>query len=231
MNGYMSNIKNPAIITGILFLIAISAGIASGFLIPESKLMHDNEGLSTHKPSIILGVLAGFVMAAACAGIAVSLFPILKNYSESLALASVGFRLTEGILYCMSVIMVLALSSLNHEQIAVNGVNGSMNVIARDILLTVRRWSLLAGMLAFTSGALIYYALFFVHDIIPRWLSGWGLVGAALAMVSNLFVLRGYYRSSPAVIFMNIPIGLNELVLAIWLIANGFNRNAVMVVE
>jgi hypothetical protein len=64
------------------------------------------------------------------------------------------------------------------------------------------------------------YALY-QSELVPRWLSVWGLVGGALILAMGLLRLFGY-----PVIFLAIPIILNELVLAIWLIVKGFNSSA-----
>ena len=80
-------------------------------------------------------------------------------------------------------------------------------------------------MLAFLSGALLYYYVLYAARLIPRWLSGWGLAAVALAAVATIYAAStqdfGFTTLNTA---LNIPILLQELVLAVWLIAKGFNR-------
>ena len=74
----------------------------------------------------------------------------------------------------------------------------------------------------FALGALMFSVLLFRWRLVPRWLSTWALVGAALyigAPVGSMFglslgVLMG-------------PLALQEMVMAVWLIARGFSTPAI----
>ena len=78
------------------------------------------------------------------------------------------------------------------------------------------------GVLAFYLGASMYYYLFLRSRLIPRWLSGWGLAGTALGGFAALLVLfrvTGYMSDTQ--VALNLPIGVNEIVLAVWLLVRG----------
>ncbi len=51
------------------------------------------------------------------AGIAISLYPILRKYNEGLALGSVGFRFIEGVFYIVAALGLLSLLTLSHEYV------------------------------------------------------------------------------------------------------------------
>ena len=81
-----------------------------------------------------------------------------------------------------------------------------------------------AAILAWSIGALMYYYVFYQTKLIPRWLSGWGIVGIILVVVvSMLLMFRVIEPMSQIQIVLSIPIALQELVLALWLIVKGFN--------
>jgi hypothetical protein len=69
----------------------------------------------------------------------------------------------------------------------------------------------------------MYYWLFYRSRLVPRWLSAWGLVAIASLVVSVFLVISGVAEpmSQPQVL-LAAPIGLQEMVLAGWLIAKGF---------
>jgi Domain of unknown function (DUF4386) len=94
-------------------------------------------------------------------------------------------------------------------------------------LQTLRNQADLAAVLAFYLGASMYYYVFYRARLIPRWLSGWGLAGTALGAVAGLLVLFRVtgYMSAPQVA-LNLPIGVNEIVLAIWLLVRGWGSPA-----
>ena len=83
------------------------------------------------------------------------------------------------------------------------------------------------AVLAFGLGALMYYWVFYQSRLVPRWLSAWGLVAIASLMVSALFMFRLIEPMSTTQVVLALPIFLQEMVLAVWLIAKGFNRAAI----
>jgi len=85
-----------------------------------------------------------------------------------------------------------------------------------------------AGLLAFGLGALMYYYIFYQTRLVPRWLSGWGLIGIILIIVISMLVMfRVIAPMSTTQIVLAVPIGLQEMVLAVWLIVKGFNPSAI----
>ena len=89
-------------------------------------------------------------------------------------------------------------------------------------------WLAPLALLAFGLGALCYYWVFYQSRLIPRWLSAWGLVAIVMVMVSGLLVMLGLIEgfSTPQLV-LAAPIGVQEMVLAVWLIAKGFNPRAI----
>jgi hypothetical protein len=84
------------------------------------------------------------------------------------------------------------------------------------------------AVLAFGVGALMYYWVFYRSRLVPRWLSAWGLVAIALVMVSGLLVmLRLAEPMSTTQVVLALPIAVQEMVLAVWLIAKGFDPSAI----
>ena len=97
------------------------------------------------------------------------------------------------------------------------------------LLLTIKDLAgFVFGVLAFGVGALMYYYIFYQTKLIPRWLSVWGLVAiVALLAAALLTVFDGEpFSVSGSLIILALPIALQEMVMAIWLIAKGFNSPA-----
>lgn len=87
------------------------------------------------------------------------------------------------------------------------------------------------AILALGIGALLYYYVLYTSRLVPRWLSGWGLVGAALLVVSTVMAgLAQDFGFTTVNTVLNIPIGLQEMVLAVWLIVKGFDPAALGVI-
>jgi Domain of unknown function (DUF4386) len=210
-------------VTAALLLTATVASLVSTALL--NPILNGSPYLlkiASHQDRVVLGAFFELISAFASAGIAISLYPVLRPHGEGLALGAAGFRVIEGALYVVSAIGVLLLLKLGQDVGLAGRAPGSQTTGA--LLRTLRDQSGLTGVMAFCIGASLYYYVFYRSRLIPRWLSGWGLAGTALALVAAMLVLfraAGYMSTTQVV--LSIPIGVNEIVLAIWLIVRGFS--------
>ena len=70
------------------------------------------------------------------------------------------------------------------------------------------------------------YLAFFQSRLIPRWLSGWGI--AAIILMTTAGVLALFTNDAvTSYVPLALPIFLQEMVLAVWLIAKGFSPSCV----
>lgn len=226
----MNTYRKTAIAVGILFLVCTAASILSFPL--TGSVLEDQDylvKLSLNATSVTIGALIEFIWAAAGAGIAIGLYPLLKKHNEALALGSVGFRVVEGVVVLIGTLSLLSLLTLSQEFIAV-GVSGAATFQTTGmLLLALRDWQLhvISG-LAFSLGALMYYVVFYQSKLIPQWLSGWGVLGAALSVTATVMAsFTQDFGMESVHTYLSIPIGVNELVLAMWLLMKGFNPSAI----
>jgi hypothetical protein len=224
----MNASRKTAIIVGVLFITATVAAILSGVFfgpIPDGPdyLIY----VSTNENQLIIAVILELILAVSVIGIGFMMFPILKKHIESLALGYVGFRLTEGILLVVGSISLLSLSTLSREYVT-GAVDASFYQTSGIVLLALRDWIFVIGTMIFLSlGGLSLYFLLFLSRLVPRWLSAWGLLGAILILITGIFGLFGLSPESTTSTLLALPIGLQEMVFAVWLIFKGFNPSAI----
>ena len=232
----MNSDKMTAKIVGVLFITATVAAILSGvFLGPILDTPDYLAQVSANENQVIIGALFFFIMAAAGASIAIPMYPILKKHNEALALGSVGFRIIEGVIWMVGVISLLLLVTLSQEFVQAGAPDASYFQTLGKLLQQVGvitagdfGQALVPGVFAFSLGALMYYYIFYQSKLVPRWLSVWGLIGVTLGIADALFIMFGIYvSSSPISILLDLPIFVNEMVLAVWLIVKGFNSSAI----
>jgi hypothetical protein len=134
----------------------------------------------------------------------------------------------ESMLYIVGVVCALSLITLSQGYVMAGASNASSFQISGTLLLAVKDWAGLLSIVTFTMGALMYYYIFYRSKLVPRWLSGWGLVAAASSLTCALLTIFGQLIPfSTVFILLQLPIGLQEMVLAVWLIVKGFNPSAV----
>jgi hypothetical protein len=226
----MNLYRQTAIIAGILFLVCTGATLLSfpfgGSLLGDADYLAKLAGNQT---SVISGALIEFIWAATCAGIALASYPILRRYNSGLALASVAFRVIEGVFVLVGTLSMLSLLTLSQDFIRAGAPAVSTFQTSSAVLLAVRDWSHnVISALAFSVGALMYYAVLYSSNLIPRWLSGWGFLGALLGLAATLYAaLTNSFDTGSVHTYLNIPVGVSEIMLALWLIAKGFNPSAI----
>jgi uncharacterized protein DUF4386 len=225
----MSSDRNTARTTGVLFIVATAASIASSpFLtsIGSSSYLVD---VSANGNQILVGALLAFVAAISSASIAISLYPTLKKYNGVLALGAVGLRLIEGVLYVVGIVSIVALLALSQDFVKAGAPSSPYFQTQGVVLLAEYHWvNYVGAVLAFCLGALMYYIIFYQTKLVPRWLSGWGLAGVALLAVAALLVMFGVIAPlSASQLVLVLPIAVQEMALAVWLIIRGFNPSAI----
>jgi hypothetical protein len=178
--------------------------------------------VALHQDRLLAAALFQLLAAFTSAAIAVTLYLVLRQHAAGMALGAVAFRLIEGVFYALSAVGMLVLVSLSDQLM----VGASANASA-DLVRDLRDSAHCVGVLAFYTGATLYYLVFYRSQLIPRWLSVWGLVGTVLGLVAGLLVLfRSIDLVSGTQVVLNLPIAVQEMILAVWLIVKGFSPNA-----
>ena len=220
--------RKSAIIVGILFFIATAVGLLSeparGILATPDYLAN----LSANEKQAITIALSEFIMCILTVSITFWMYPILRKHDEPMALGYVVFRVLETVFFIVSVTSLLTLFTLSREFVNAGSPDASYFQTLGTLLKAVREWA--GGMCAtivFSLSALMLNYILYRSKLIPRLISGWGFIGAVLYLASGFLPLFGYGTRSTIYISMETLLGLQEMVLAVWLIVKGFNPKAI----
>jgi hypothetical protein len=180
-------------------------------------------GIPGREGGLVIAASFQLFMAFACSGIVAFLFPALRRVDPAWALWSLVLRSFETVLFIMAAILLLSFPALAH---AAAGADAAGRAALQGVASTLKdAWntaSSVLGILAWSLGAAIYHVLFFKGRLIPRWLSLWGILGAPLAVAGCVLAMLGIVPiEAPANTLLNLPLGLQEIPLALWLIAKG----------
>jgi hypothetical protein len=180
---------------------------------------------------VLLGVFMELILVVTAIGTAVGLFPLLRKYNESLALGYLCFRFLEAVFISIGVVAVLALLALSQDFVAGVTRNASAFQASGTQLLAVKDWTFVLGPhLMLGVNTVIYTYLLYKSRLVPRFIAAWGIIGGALVLFAALLeVFDVVPLFSTPVVLMAMPIAFYEMVLAVWLIAKGFNASAVAV--
>jgi len=214
--------KSTARIVGILYIIGTVAGILSvPFLNARNEPDYFTK-IAENPNSLVIGAVLTLVMGLALAMIPAFMFPVLKKHSQT---AGVGYIIFRGALetwsHIIGAVCCLALASLGTAYAA--GTDTAHLLGAGTAIKAISDSSVTA--FVFGIGALIFYTALYKYKLIPKWISGFGIIAILLHIVSGVLVLFGLQENfDTGSLIMNLPIAVQEMVMAVWLIIKGFNK-------
>ena len=215
--------RKTATIVGVLFIIGTAAGILSavvmGGILDAPDLLNT---VASNPSQVALGALLVLVMGLALAMVPAMMFPILKSRNEPLAVGYVIFRGALETFTYMALAICWLLLVVVARQYADSGAAVASQFSSLGILLVKAPDTIMTVMgIVFSLGALMLYYLLYQTRLIPRWISGWGIVAAVASLAANLSAMFG--TPLDIVQMLMLP---QEMVMAVWLIAKGFNSSA-----
>jgi len=226
----MNSNRKTGIIVGVLFIIAtVFLFIGETFYKPILSSPDYLDIAYPNRISVIIGILLEFACVLAIPLIPVFFYPILKKHNAVLSLGYVVFRSFEFMLLSIAEINKLSLIGVSQEYLNNGGVDASYFQYIGSSIQSENYWGDTAGLIyniVFVIGALILYSVLYKSKLIPRWISIWGFIAAIALLIGAM--LSTFIGIPPVITILVItPIGVQEMVMAGWLIVKGFNPSAI----
>lgn len=216
----MKTYRTNATVAGVLYIIGTVAGVVSMIVSQPVRDAPDPLALAgaAANANQAITALCILLMGLSLAMLSLVVYPVLKRDSEVLALGYVVFRGgLETVAYFITAMTWLLLPAL-----------GQLSIQAGDaFLLKAGQVSSLVGVPFFCLGALMFYVVLYRARLVPRWLSVWGLAAVVPYLAAAfLDVFDLLERTSSTGVLLQLPMAVQEMVLAVWLIVKGFNARA-----
>jgi len=230
MRSKVNTSRATAILVGVLYIIGTVSGVLT--LVVAKPILDAPDYLvkvSAAGNQVITGALLMLVMGLALAMVPVAMFSILKRQSEALALGYVVFRgALETVTYIGVAISWLLLLPLSEAYVQAGTPNASSFQPLGTLLLKAAETSTNTTEIIFPLGALMFNYLLYRSRLIPRWISGWGFIGAIPYLAAGLLHLFGVMgQMSTITMVLVLPTAVQEMVMALWMIVKGFNPKAI----
>src|SRR5690349_1776915 len=185
--------RAAATTAGILYIIGTVTGILSKVLatIPVHNADDPLAYAANHSGTVATGALLVLVMGLSLAGVAVVLYPVLRQVDEVLA---TGYLIVRGALettcYVIVAIAFLLLAPLAETTATGPGTGSPTGVRLGTLVIDADGASVIMS-LVFCLGATLFYVLLFRSRIAPRWITVWGLAGIPLYVAAYLLAMYG----------------------------------------
>ena len=163
--------------------------------------------------SAVLGILAGAMALA----IAITVLPVLRQFSERTALAFVAMGTVALSLAAVENGTLMSLVSLS-KAYAASGADPAAFEGLRGVVAASRNWAHFTHIAIGGTTLLVFYVALYRFALVPRVLAAIGLVACALQITS---VTRPFFGGE-VIFFLLAPLGLANLAVAVWLLIKDF---------
>lgn len=219
--------RKAAVGVGVLYILGTVLGVLSVIVTgPVRSAADPLAAIAAGGTPIVLGALAVLAMGLALAMIPVTALPILKRHGSRLAVAYVvlrgGLETVATMVTAVGMLLLLPISKayqLGVTDAAVLRTLGALLLDAGEIGSV--------GTIVFCLGASAFYFLLDRARLVPRWLSLWGLAAVIPYLVGAVLTMAHLIdHMSTVMVVLDLPMAVQEMVLAVWLIAKGFDSKA-----
>lgn len=212
----MTSLRKTSLTAGVLYLITF-VSIPTLFLYGPVKRSDYVLGAGPDT-AVLIGGLLEVIVALACIGTAVVLFPVVRRQNEGAALGFVGIRILEAATIVAGVVRLLSIVTLRQAGAGADAVWTGQSLAAQYHWTFTLGQALLPGFNALLLGSLLYRS-----RLVPRWLPTLGLVGAPIIFASVLAKYFGVYDELSAWSGLAaLPIAVWEFSLGVYLTVKGF---------
>jgi hypothetical protein len=121
----------------------------------------------------------------------------------------------------------LALVTMSEEFVSAGAPQSASFQTLGTLLLAERYWAFQMVSITFGLGALLFYYMLYQANLIPRFISVWGLLGAVTVLTTTMLDMFAISVPTALGVVLGLPMLLNELFLGVWLVVKGFNPAAI----
>ncbi len=218
----MSKLRKQSIAIGILIICTFIFGILSIEQSIDSKeyLSIVAENMFSVKVALVSQLLLAFTYLA----IAVLIFSVISKYDLEISCGYLVFKSTSQVFNILGTMFIIAFITLSKEYGENSPENLSMYVLVGDLLKSARDYANHVIMILLNNiGILIFSFIALRYKIIPRWISLLGIFGALVSGFASVLVLFDLMDVlTTEYLLLNVPIAVQDLILATFLIIYGF---------
>ncbi|WP_321345190.1 DUF4386 domain-containing protein [uncultured Draconibacterium sp.] len=210
-------------LSGLLILVGIIAGIFS--VAPSIDSIDYLTEASKNSNQIIVATIFQFILSLTYIGFAILIYPIIKNFSTSMSIGFLSFRIMAVSVSVIGIILLLAILALSNSFVQNTAQDPAIFASIGNILKNTRDGiNHIFMVLLLCGGNFFLYILFLKAKLVPIWLSIWGVFGIVLSIMSGVLLLFGLVEViTVEYLVLNVPTALFEIVLGFWLLIKGFN--------
>ena len=212
---------------GVAFFLQAFTSLTSGAflfnpLVDKANISKTMLNIGNNPGFVYASIIGDILTALGIILLATILYTALKNQSKIMALVALGFYIFEAGILAISKFAIFVLLMISQEYIATG--DQALEMMA-NLALETKDFIYRVHIIPFGFGAILFYYLLYKSNIVPQWLSLWGLITVPFVLVGAGVLALGIQM--PAVFLaLAVPYLPFEFFAGIYILVRGFNTEA-----
>lgn len=221
----MKSPKSVGRIIGILLALQLPLGLVLPFVLSQGPLSTAPPGFLVNAAAnsfqVHLAVLIAFVGGALTVSIAIAAYPVIRRYSQTMALWLLVLCAISLAMDAIHNAAVMSMLSISQRFAETGSADAGLFQALGATVRSARYWAHYTQLMFIGGWIFMFYTIMLRFALIPRLLAALGLLGIILQFMGVTLPAFLDYRSMP---WMAYPLAPIHLTTAIWLIAKGFDE-------
>src|SRR5205085_12112911 len=170
-----------------------------------------------------LSVMLLFVGGAATVAIAITVLPVLRQYSYSLALWVLALAIANFSLQCIENAAWMSLFTLSQNYANASAADASVYAVVGAAVRSAWKWVHYTHLLIMVSWMFMVFVALWRSALVPRVIAALGMI-TTLLQITGITLPQFIPYPSPYPTAMGMPLGFVYLALSVWLMTKGFEQ-------
>jgi hypothetical protein len=220
----MHSAKGTGRTIGVLLLLQMACGLVVPFVLWRPLIAGSPAFLIAAAASsfqIRAGVFISFAGGALTVAIAITAWPIIRQYSDRLALCFLVVCAISCTLDAMQNAAVMSMLSVSQQYTRAGTADAALLIGVGSLVATTRRWAHFTQLFGFGAWIFLFYFSLLRFDLVPRALAILGLIGIFLQFTGvTLLAFLGYSQVPQ----LAMPLAPIHIATGLWLIVKRFKK-------
>ena len=221
----MRSPHNTGRIIGILLLFHLIVGLTTPYIILRPLGAAFDASAIVNGSQVRLAVMFLFVGGALTIAIAVTGWPIFREYSFALTTWLLVLAIANFTLQCVENAAWMSMLTFSQEYAKANAGDLQLFHVTGIALRMIWKWVHYTHLLIMVSWMLLLGVMLWRSAVVPRALAMLLPLGSLLQLF-GITLPQFIPYPTPPMMLMGLPLGIIYLILAVWLIARGFSGPA-----
>lgn len=223
----MQSPKTTGRIIGVLCLTHLITGLMTPYILLQTLAASKSSAASAvvNPVQVRLAVMLLFAGGALTIAIAVTAWPVFRQYNRALGMWVVALATANFALQCVEIAGYMTMFTFSQEYAKAAAADVAVYNAVGVAVRSAWKWAHYSHLLIMVSWMFILFATLWRSGLVPKVLAGLAML-TALMQITGITLPQFIPYPSPAPMAMGVPLAFAYAALSVWLMAKGFSARA-----